>query len=646
MTHIFVAPAACGLADGSSAENAIGGLVRGIEAARQAEKPVYVHLSAGEYILSETLRLDERDGDTTFLGDGAVITGGCCLCDWQDEGSGIVSTAVPADAHFTQLFVDGARRERTRYPAEGFFLTKGGSVSGTGWANDVRVSGQGELANRLMYFDPKDMPAALYRAEDVEFVILQYWMEARLYLEDLNRANGEALFKTGSWRPLSWSYGFYMENVREGLDVPGRWYHDKAEHRVYYHLQDGESATSLRAVYPALARLVEVAPSSEGRSVSHIRFEGITFTGCDSHPSGDGYYSIQAELNAPVAVFLRHTDHSGFAGCRFTGLGGWGLHMAAGCAHNYVERCHFTGCGAGGIRVGSVENPKNMADRTDYVTVRNNLVEKCGGFYLGAAGIWVGNCSYTCVEHNDISGGFQWAISLGWIWWVLPMNHTIGNRIARNHVHDLGTGILGCHGAIYLLGGCPNTMVEYNLVENVHGSAYWGAGEGFILDNGCSGITLQYNVVRNAHAGGWGCNFNCFGNIIRNNIFAFGKTYQLTRYGDLPDVDPAPPNGEIFTQNIVIWEKGSLLKESSWGSYSTYWDYNLYWCTQEPLRIMGDTTLEEWQNFRLDTHSVVADPGFAHAESGDFTLAADSPAFTIGFEAFSLDGVGIAPEEA
>jgi hypothetical protein len=644
MTHIYVAPAACGLGDGSGAEHAIGGLSLGVDAARSAEKPVTLHLAAGTYVLSETLTLDERDSDIRLIGDGAVITGSRDLTDWRDEGDGVVSAAVPRGARFTQLFVDGARRERSRYPAEGFFRTKGTSVSGTGWANEVQINDKDELAKRILYFDPQDMPGELYRPGDVEFVILQYWMEARLYLEDLNRVNGEALFRSGSWRPLAWSYGFYMENVREGLSVPGRWYLDRAEDRVYYHLQEGECAATLRASYPVLTRLIEVKPSAGDRSVTGIRFEGITFTGSDGHPCGDCYYSVQAELNAPVAVYAEHADHCGFVGCRFESLGGWGLHMAAGCSHGYVERCRFTACGAGGVRIGCTDDPRNMADRTDHVTVRNNLIAACGVFYLGAAGIWVGNCSYVSVEQNDISGGFQWAISMGWIWQVLPLHHTIGNRVARNHVHDLGTGVLGCHGAIYLLGGCPNTLVEYNLVENVHGSAYWGAGEGFILDNGCSGITLQYNVVRNAHAGGWGCNFNCFGNIIRNNIFAFGRTYQLTRYGDPPDVDPAPPNGEIFTQNIVIWESGSLLKEKAWGSYSTYWDYNLYWCTEGETRIMGELTLDEWHSFRLDTHSVVADPLFAHAEAGDFTLAADSPALSIGFEPFSLAGVGIAPE--
>ena len=642
-THIYAAPDTCGNGDGSSAEHAIGGLVAAVEAARRAQKPVAVHLAEGEYTLTETLVLDERDSYTAFIGEGAVITSGRRLTDWRDEGSDIVSAAVPADERFTQLFIDGERRERTRYPEEGILLTKGSTVSGSGWANDVEVDEKDELATRLMYFDPQDMPSGLYRMEDVEFVVLQYWMESRLYLEDMNFANGEALFKTGSWRPLTWSYGFYMENVREGLNVPGRWYHDMSENRIYYHLQEGETAETLRAAYPELTDLLRVSPASRQDGVTDLRFEGITFSGSDGHDSGVGYYSVQAELNAPDAILLEYTDNSGFFNCRFEGLGGWGLRMLEGCNRNYVERCTFTDCGAGAIRLGSTDDPMYEVMKTDHITVRNNLVKDCGEFYLGSAGIWVGNCSYVDIEHNDISGPLQWAISLGWIWQVLPLHYTIGNRIAWNHVHDVGTGVLGNHGAIYLLGGCPNTVVEYNLVENVSGSEYWGAGEGFILDNGCSGITIQYNVVRNANAGGWGCNFNCFGNTIRNNIFAFGKLYQLTRYGDPPDADPAPPNGELFTQNIIIWTDGSLFKESEWYSYSTYWDYNLYWCTTGKVRFMR-LALEGWQKKNLDIHSVVADPKFADAVNGDFTLADDSPAYSIGFEAFSLDGVGIEPE--
>ena len=47
-------------------------------------------------------------------------------------------------------------------------------------------------------------------------------------------------------------------------------------------------------------------------------------------------------------------------------------------------------------------------------------------------------------------------------------------------------------------------------------------------------VLVENNVVHDAVSGGWGSNFNCFGNVVQNNIFAYGKRYQLTVYGDQP----------------------------------------------------------------------------------------------------------------
>ena len=52
-------------------------------------------------------------------------------------------------------------------------------------------------------------------------------------------------------------------------------------------------------------------------------------------------------------------------------------------------------------------------------------------------------------------------------------------------------------------------------------------------------------------------------------------------------------------------------------------------------------TPEEWQAHGLDVHSVLADPCFADARGGDFTLAEDSPARQIGFRTIDVSNVGI-----
>jgi hypothetical protein len=234
----------------------------------------------------------------------------------------------------------------------------------------------------------------------------------------------------------------------------------------------------------------------------------------------------------------------------------------------------------------------------------------------------------------------MWAISVGWVWDIFPLNQTDSNRVEKNDIHDLGTGILGAHGAIYMLGVSPNTTVRGNYIRDVHANAYWGGGEGIILDNCCSGISVQDNIVLRASAGGWGCNFDCFGNVISNNIFCFGEKYQLTRYGDPPKTEVAPPNGEVFSQNIILWEKGPLFGETDWLSFSTFWDYNLYWCTSAVPTFLG-RSFEQWKLLGMDRHSIIADPLFADPEHGDFALEADSPVHRIGFIPIDLEDVGI-----
>ena len=639
--QLYAAPEALGTGDGSSAENAIGGLEEAVKASREIDGDVTVNLAEGEYYLRKTLKLTEEDSGTTFLGEGAVITSSLSITGWTDAGDGIVCADLSDSelTRFTQFYVNGTRRERTRWPEEGILIPAQSQGKSTGWANEVTGLSGDELALRQLFFKKGDIPSDIYRVKDVEFVILQYWMEARLYVQNINFEQSTAVFTSGSWRPLTWSYGYYLENVKEGLNVPGRWYLDRGEKKIYYHLQDGETADGITASAAKQRSLVEISPST-GKTVDGLRFVGVTFSGTDAATAG-GYHSVQAETNAPAAVYGTALINCEFSQCIFKNLAGYALWLRAGSKYNTIDHCRFTHLGGGAIRIGELERPANDYAKVNNNTVSNCRIDNCGEFYLGPAGIMVGQSGFNTITHNDISGQMQWAISLGWNWSIFPLNESRGNRVSWNHVHDIGTGILGCHGAIYMLGVSPETVVEYNLVENIYASEWWAAGQGITLDNSCSGITIQNNIVRNANAGGWGCNFDSFGNIIRNNIFAFGVDYQMTRYGDNPPADP-PPNGEVFSQNIVIYETGSFIRESSWPSYKTFWDYNLYWCTSGEVRIMH-TSFASWQKKGMDTHSKVADPLFADAKNGDFTLAPNSPAYSIGFQPFSLDGVGIQP---
>lgn len=645
MKHrIYVSPCGCGLLDGSSAANAVCGIASAVDAARSVDGDCEIYLLPGEYVLQETLRLDERDSGTSFVGENAVVTSAVTLGKGQDAGGGIVRFDVPADAQFTRFFINGELRERTRYPENGHLTPLKAPLRLDGWANNMEGEDLEQLSKKLLYFTPGDIPAEIYREEDVEFVVLQFWMEARLYLDKLDREKGEALFKTGSWRSLSWSFGYYLENIREGLSSPGRWYHDRGENYVYYRLRDGECAECICASYPGLKTLVEVSPSEGCDDFVHdISFSGITFDCTNANTAGQGCYYAQAELHAPQSVIFANTVNGSFEHCTFRNLGGCALWLRKGSRDWNIERCEFSHCGAGAVRIGQEGRPAKLSEKAGRVRFVNNRIADCGEFYLGSAGIWIGQSGYNLIAHNDISGPLQWAISVGWNWCIFPLNESRGNRIEKNFVHELGTGELGTHGAIYVLGVSPETKLDGNYIRNVYSTPYWGGGEGIILDNGCSGVVIQNNVVVNASAGGWGCNFDSFGNVIRNNIFCFGEKFQLTRYGDPPSTPNPPPNGEVFSQNIVLWKNGPLFYEKEWYSYRTFWDYNLYWCTEGEVDFMG-MTHDEWKERGLDVHSVIADPLLADPENEDFTFGDNSPAFDIGFEKIAIDDVGIIQE--
>ncbi len=52
-------------------------------------------------------------------------------------------------------------------------------------------------------------------------------------------------------------------------------------------------------------------------------------------------------------------------------------------------------------------------------------------------------------------------------------------------------------------------------------------------------------------------------------------------------------------------------------------------------------TLAQWQAQGFDLHSLVTDPLFVNAAQGNFTLAANSPAYALGFHDIPTGQIGL-----
>lgn len=148
------------------------------------------------------------------------------------------------------------------------------------------------------------------------------------------------------------------------------------------------------------------------------------------------------------------------------------------------------------------------------------------------------------------------------------------------------------------------------------------------------------NVMYNTSTGGFGQNYGRQ-NVIRNNIFAFGKQAQIEHAGNM---EKAPP-GSSYTleRNIFYYRSSENLLRGPWqprpGDQFTI-DHNLYWREGGGELKFGNRTLKDWRMLGFDKKSFVVDPLFVNAAARDFRLKPGSPAGKIGFQTVDLSTVG------
>src|SRR5207244_422919 len=142
-----------------------------------------------------------------------------------------------------------------------------------------------------------------------------------------------------------------------------------------------------------------------------------------------------------------------------------------------------------------------------------------------AVGLWVGQSYGNRLAHNHLHDFNYTGISVGWTW---GYGATLArdNVVEFNRVHDLGKGQLSDLAGVYTLGVQPGTVIRGNVFHDVAGYRY--GGWGIYFDEGSSHITAENNLVYRTTHGGFHQHFGKE-NVVRNNVFAFGRDAQVQR---------------------------------------------------------------------------------------------------------------------
>jgi hypothetical protein len=582
--------------------------------------PRTVAIRGGTYYLKETVAFGPDDSGTkdspivyiSWDGEIPVLSGGIRVTGWKKSGDRWMAK-VPGTARsgFTQLWANGVRRYRSRLPREGYYhIAKGVSLSGF----------------RCL---PDEFPKKLANPDEVEVLVFQNWTMNRTPLAGLDAKTltvtlAAPVSEMADWAVLKQGARFIFDNVREAL-APGQWHLDAKAGTLTYLPLPGETPENTEVIVPRLSLLVEFnGDVKERKWVAHLELRGISFahTGWTTPPRGQN--CGQAEVNLDGALTATGARNITIADCAVAHTSCHGMDFGAGCRDIVVERCAVTDLGAGAVKAGTTESPTNPEEAVERITVRDCTLAHGGRFHPAGIGVLILRAAGCQVVHNDIFDFYYTGVSVGWSWGYADAG-TRENRVADNHIYNLGQGVLNDMGGIYTLSPQPGTVLVGNKIHDIECADGGYGGWGIYYDEGSTGIVAEGNLVYRTNSAGFHQHYGRE-NFVRNNIFAFGGQGQLMR--------TRAENHLSFTleRNIVLAD-GVPLLASNWSGTGFEIVRNLYWdLAGAPTGPTKETTWEQWKAQGHDANSVVADPGFADPRKGDFTLKPDSPAFRLGIK--------------
>ncbi|MEU3890398.1 RICIN domain-containing protein [Streptomyces sp. NPDC029041] len=488
---------------------------------------IVVNLRGGTYSLTGPLTFGTSDSGTNghtvtyqaYNGETPVISSGRRINGWTAVGNGEYKASV-GGLDFRQLYVNGVRATRARYPDVG---------------SDFQLQGS-DKTNKLLKVLSSQI-SNWSSLSQVEMVLELQWAENHLRLKSFTSSNGTAnvsiqdheagiLFQ----RPypiLANGSPLHFENAHEFLNEPGEFYVDKAAQTVYYKPRSGEDMSTATVQAPTLPTLVEVKGTSLDAPVHDVRFSGITFaqtTWMEATSNGllngqGGLYNVSADTSnnqyvdrPPAGVHVADADRVSFTGNTFTQMGATALDLHHGVHGSDVTGNVVHDIAGNGIMVGKFSDPtvemhtvynpptspagEDAREVVKNVTVNNNLITRIGEDYLGTAGINAGFVNSTTINHNDISDTPWAGISLGW-GWQSAANAAGNNSISYNRIGNVVNRMCDTAG-IYHLSNDPGTVINNNYIHDVVRSpaACGSAVVGIYLDEGSNNMTVANNVSR------------------------------------------------------------------------------------------------------------------------------------------------------
>ncbi len=215
---------------------------------------------------------------------------------------------------------------------------------------------------------------------------------------------------------------FFVMNAFELLDVPGEYYFNEKEHKLYYFPREGEDMTKAKADIPQMDILMTITGNGIENQVKNISFEGLDFRYAKNTSIGEmAMYSSKQGQNVPDAVQsvhlnksilvgaieLNHTNGITFEDNSFVGLGSVGIYMIEGAFNTTIKGNAFSDIGDTAIGVGHTAHSDGTIGRdgVDDPPPENAKLDLANMAIIDSSNVLTAN---TMVFHFTGTGLYTW----------------------------------------------------------------------------------------------------------------------------------------------------------------------------------------------------------------------------------------------
>lgn len=664
--------------------------VRTLEKARALSREVKgqavtVLLHGGTWFREKPLSFTPEDSGSAAApkvwasapGEKATVMGAKPVTGWIKTASGAYVAAVEKGRVFHQLFENDLCARKARYPNEGYLTVAEGLPLRNQNGDLVKHKLWGTVTSKLEFiYKEGDLPSGDLTGAEVYLWAGFDWFANLLPVSNIDRAARRIRLARETLTPIviRTDRRYYLQGFHEALDSTGEFFLDAPAGALYYRPMN-EPIAAQRIAWATATRIIEVIGKSPQDPVHHLSFIGIDFIGSEftgsfmetSGTHGNGVWN--EPMNKEAAVYFENTASCSIERSRILNAGYSAVAFVWGGISNRVVECEIANPGFHGVLLSGYRAQFGVnADFNRGHLIDDNWIHHVGRNVGHGAAVFLWASGQNCITHNAMHDSPRYAVCIkgegmaesSTAKWNgaqvtyrnrYPYIHSRSNLIADNDIFRVSADTEDNGFISFWYCGAGNQVIQ-NLMHD-SARALPGLGMAVYLDDGSDYCHLSKNIIWGVVGGDSRVGFFNKGqyNIAENNILVMdGKAVAALRMWE------GFGNSAIshtYRRNLFITAGNSAPAIFDFAGWDlprlTSMDHNLYFNPDDSYPMKGtmtggDMTLDDWiARSGYDKASRIADPLFVDATNHDYRLAANSPAWALGFEKIDAAQIGLRP---